>query len=68
MIVKEVVKLLRNVERIAIGFGDRAIRIDHDDELMIGVYGDYVIDAITFDDGECELNVAMKPVKEGDNA
>ncbi len=69
MTVKEVIKVLKNVKRIAIGFGDRAIPIEPDDVLMVGVYGDYVIDAITVvDSGECELNVAMRPVKEGASA
>lgn len=65
MTVREVIKVLRNTERIAIGFGDRAIRIDHDDDLMIGVYGDYAVDTIRYcDAGEVEIGVAMVPVKE----
>lgn len=69
MTVREVIKVLRNVERISIGFGDRAIRIDQDDALMIGVYGDYVVDTIHPDAaGEVEIGVAMIPVKEVANA
>lgn len=64
MTVKDVVKLLRGAKRISIGFGDRGIHIEQNDSLMIDVYGDYVIDAITIvEDGECELSVAMKPIK-----
>lgn len=66
MTVKEAIKVLKKTKQIIIGFGDRAIPIEQDDELMVDVYGDYVIDTITFvDSGECELNVAMCPVKMG---
>lgn len=66
MTVKEVIKLLKGVETIAIGFGDQAIRIDGSDSLMLGVFNDYVVDSILTDDGKYyEVNIAMKPVKAG---
>ena len=68
MTVKDAVKVLRNVERLSIGFGDRAIPISADDDLMLGVYGNYVVDYIQADDeikGFYEIGIAMVPVKEG---
>lgn len=66
MTAKEIIKLLRGAEVISIGFGDQAIRIDHNDSMMLGVFGDYVVNSITTDDGKTyELNIAMQPVKEG---
>lgn len=68
MTVKEIIKVIKNARSISIGFGDRAIAINQDDALMIDVYGDYVVDAITIDEArDCELNVAMMPVKERSN-
>lgn len=65
MTVKEVIKVIKNARSLSIGFGDRAIHISQDDDLMIDVYGDYVVDAITIDEArDCELNIAMRPVKE----
>lgn len=67
MIVKEVIKVLKKAEVISIGFGDQAHRIDRNDSLMLSVYGDYVVDCIVTDDGKVyELNIAMRPVKEGE--
>lgn len=66
MTVKDVVKLLKGVETIAIGFGDQAIRIDGSDSLMLGVFNDYIVDSILTDDGKYyEVNIAMQPVKVG---
>lgn len=66
MTVKEIIKLLKGVETIAIGFGDQAIRIDGSDSLMLGVFSDYIVDSILTDDGKYyEVNIAMKPVKAG---
>lgn len=69
MTVKDVIKVIKNARRLTIGFGDRAIAIDQDDALMIDVYGDYVVDAIRIDEArDCEIDVAMRPVKEGAHA
>lgn len=67
MTVKEVAKLLKDAKRIGIGFGDRAVSIDPGDDLMLGVYGNYIVDAITTDDmGGYELNIALRYLKEGE--
>lgn len=66
MTVKDVVRLLKGVETIAIGFGDQAIRIDGSDSMMLGVFNDYIVDSILTDDGKYyEVNIAMMPIKEG---
>lgn len=65
MTVKEVIKVLKEAEVISIGFGDQAIRIGSDDSMMLGVFGDYVVDSILTDDGKTyELGIAMQPIKE----
>lgn len=65
MTVKEIVKVLLNVETISICFGDQAHRIARNDSLMLGVFGDYVVDGVYTDDGKAyELNIAMQPIKE----
>ncbi len=65
MTVKEIIKALKEAEKIAIGFGDQAIHVKSNDTLMLGVFGDYVVDSIYTDDGKYyELGIAMQPVKE----
>lgn len=69
MTVKEVAKLLKDAERIGIAFGDRAVHIAPDDDLMLSVYGNYIVDGITNDEmGGYELNIALQYLKEGENA
>lgn len=65
MTVKDAVKVLGTAKRFSIGFSDRALRFDQGDDLMLEIYGQYVIDRIYTDDGEeYELNVKMCPMKE----
>lgn len=64
MTVKELIKALKEAETIAIGFGEQAIHINSGDALMLGVFGDYVVDSIYTDDGKYfELGIAMQPIK-----
>ena len=66
MTVKDVIKLLKGAETIAIGFGDQAIRIDFNDSMMLSVFSEYLVDSIVTDDGKYyEINIAMKPMKVG---
>lgn len=68
MMVKQVIKLLKEAEVISVGLGDQAIRIDPHDSVMLDVFGDYVVDCIFTDDGKMyELGIAMKPIR-GDRA
>lgn len=66
MNVREVVGLLRTAKTIVLGYGASAVPFDKDDMLQMDAYGDYVVYEIKGDaDDYYEINVLMRPVKEG---
>ncbi len=66
MTVREVVGLLKTAKKIVLGYGASAVPFDRDDMLQMDAYGDYIVFSIEGDaDGYYEVNVLMRPVKEG---
>lgn len=66
MTVKEVVSVLKDAKKIALGYGANAVPFDKDDLLMMDAYGNYIVDEIQGSgDGYYEVNVAMRPMKAG---
>lgn len=67
MTVKELVSVLKNARTIVIGYGANAVPFDKDDPLVLDAYGDYIVDAVCADSGDYyEINIAMRPVKAGE--
>lgn len=66
MTVKEVVSILKTAKQIALSYGANAVPFDKDDSLVMDAYGGYIVDEIRTDDGKYyEVNIAMRPLKEG---
>lgn len=66
MKVKDALTVLKSAKKIVIGYGANALSFEMDDPLARDAYGDYVVDGIVgYDDGTYEINIAMRPVKEG---
>lgn len=67
MSVKEIVSVLKTAKKIVIGYGANAVPFDKDDPLVLDAYGDYVVDAVcAVDEDNYEINIAMRPVKVGE--
>lgn len=65
MNVREAVKVLKRAKEIKIGWNGNAIDFDKDDLLMMDAYGGYTVDEIAACEEVYEINIAMRPVKEG---
>lgn len=64
--VREVCGLLKESQKIVIGYGEGAVPLDKNDMLMMAAYGDFMVQSIIGDaDGYFEINVLMQPVKGG---
>jgi hypothetical protein len=69
MTVKEVVKVLKNAQKITIGYGANVIPCNVQDPLVLSAFGDYVIDSIcAIGEDEYEIDLAISPVKEVEHA
>lgn len=65
MNVREVCSLLKDAKAIMLGYGDKAIKFDKDDALMMDAYGKYVVDRIrSITEEEYEVDLLLRPVKE----
>lgn len=66
MTVKEAVAVLKTAKKIVLGYGDNAVPFEKDDPLVMEAYGVFVVDKIHSEgDGYYEINIAMRPVREG---
>lgn len=66
MTVKEVVNVLKHAKTIVLGYDSNALPFDKNDPLMMDAYGGYLVDEIRADDdGYYEVNIAVRPIKEG---
>ena len=68
MTVKEVVKILKQAQKITIGYGANVIPCNVQDPLVLSAFGDYVVESICCvcsDTEEYEIDLAIAPVKEG---
>lgn len=66
MNVREAVKTLKRAKAINLVWCGNVIQFDKDDMLMMDAYGQYAVDEIAAtEDGNYEVVVAMRPVKEG---
>ena len=65
MTVKEVVRLLKYAKSISLGYGDHAVKFDPQDMLAVEAYGEFSVDSINCEDGHYEVNILMRPVREG---
>ena len=69
MTVKEAVNVLKFAKEIRIAWNGNAIPFNKDDMLMMDAYGSYKVDSINADDEKnFEIEIAMRPVKEGECA
>lgn len=70
MTVKEVVKVLKTAQTIAICWDGSSFKFSKDNVLMMDAYGDYVVDNIQAvgedKEGYYEVSIAMRPVKAGE--
>lgn len=66
MTVKEAVAVLKTAKKIVLGYGDNAVPFEKDDPLVMEAYGVFIVDKIHCEgDGYYEINIAMRPVREG---
>ena len=67
MTIREVVKVLKNVEKISIAYNGGFVPFNKYDQLMLDAYGRYVVDEISaLEEDSIEISVAMVPLKEGE--
>lgn len=65
MKVIDAVKVLKRASEIRICFGGNSTAIDTNDPFLMDAFGQYAVDEIAAHDDIYEINVAMRPVKEG---
>lgn len=69
MTVKDVVGLLKTAKTIALCWDGSSYKLERSNALMMDAYGNYVVDYIQAigneDEAYYEVNIAMRPVKEG---
>lgn len=66
MTVKDAVRVLKSAKKIVLGYGANAIPFDKDDPLVLEAYGSFVVDEIRGEENfYYEIDIAMRPVKEG---
>lgn len=66
MNVREVCGLLKDAKAIVLGYGDRAVKFDKNDDLMVDAYGKYAVEKIrSVGEEEYEIDLLLRPVKEG---
>ena len=66
MTVKKIVNALRDAKKIRLGYNGIAHEFDPSNTLLMQAFGDYVVSEINCDNHEYELELAMRPVKEGE--
>lgn len=67
MTVKEAISVLKHAKTISLGYGDNTVPFDVGNPLSLDAFGQYVVDEIRgFEEGLYEINIAMRPVKEGE--
>lgn len=67
MTVKDAVRVLKTATKIAIGYGTTAVPFEKDDPLVMEAYGAFCVDSISCEgDGYYEINIAMRPIREGE--
>lgn len=66
MTVRDAVLVLKTAKALKLGYGANSIQFDKDDPLMMDAYGDYAVAGISgSDDFYYEIDIAMRPVREG---
>lgn len=66
MTVKQVVSILKAAKKILLCWDGSSYPLERTNALMMDAYGSYVADNIqTIGDEMYEINIAMKPIKEG---
>lgn len=67
MTVKEAVAVLKRAQRIDIAWDGNSFTLETNNRLQMDAYGKYVVDEIlAVGDDWYELDIAMRPVKEGE--
>ena len=67
MIVKEIVKVLKEAKEIMLYYGSDAIPFDRNNPISLDAFGKYVVDEVRGISEDCyEVTIAMRPVKEGE--
>lgn len=65
MTVKEVMRLIKVYNSISLGYGESAIKFNKEDALAMEAYGSFIVDEIRCENGNYEVNILMRPVREG---
>lgn len=66
MTVKEAVTVLKVAQKLVLCWDGSSYPLERTNALMMDAYGNYVVDNIqTIGDEQYEINIAMRPVKEG---
>lgn len=66
MTVKEAVTVLKAAQKLVLCWDGSSYPLERTNALMMDAYGNYVVDNIqTIGDEQYEINIAMRPVKEG---
>lgn len=67
MTIRDVVMVLKNVEKISIAYNGGFVPFNKHDQLMLDAYGRYVVDEINaLEEDSIEISVAMRPMVVGD--
>lgn len=67
MTVRDAVAVLKKANKIVLGWDGNAVPLNKDDFLQMDAYGKYVVSEIMACGEDCyELDIAMRPVKEGE--
>lgn len=65
MKVKDALGVLKRAKEIRICFGGSSTTLDTDDPFLMDAFSQYAVDEIAAHDDIYEINIAMRPVKEG---
>ena len=67
MTVKEAISVLKDAKTIVLGYGSDSIPFNMHNPISLDAFGDYIVDKINGSEDEYyEINIAMRPIKEGD--
>lgn len=66
MTIREIVGLLKNVEKVEIAWNGNLQCVDIYDPIVMDAFGDYLVGGVwACGDGRFEIEVAIKPLKKG---
>lgn len=67
MTVKDAISVLKDAKTIVLGYGSDTIPFNMHNPISVDAFGGYVVEKINGGDDEYyEINILMRPVKEGE--